>query len=37
LIENPVSAHKRVLTTPDGRAPDLAAAADLIIISLDKR
>lgn len=37
LIENPASAHKRILnTTPDGRAPDLAAAAHLII-SLDKR
>jgi D-glycero-D-manno-heptose 1,7-bisphosphate phosphatase len=37
LIENPASAHRRVRdTTPDGRAPDLTAAAHLII-DLDRR
>ena len=32
LIENPASAHRRVVgAAPDGRAPDLTAAAHLII------
>ena len=32
LIENPASAHRRVVSAaPDGRAPDLTAAAHLII------
>lgn len=37
LIENPASAHRRVLdTAPDGRAPDLATAVRLIV-DLDSR
>lgn len=37
LIENPASAHKRSeAPEPDARAPDLAAAAELIVV-LDRR